>query len=115
MGADRTHNHVTLYAGPHELHRAAEIDGLLALRPAARARAGSEDHGVRALHERRDVVLGLEVADHRLGAGRLEVGGMLRVANQPPAAVAARGEQPQEPQADLPVPTGHDDVHAPAQ
>jgi hypothetical protein len=42
------------------------------------------------------VVAALQIAQHRLGAGRLEVAGLLSLADHAPAAVALAREQPQQ-------------------
>ncbi len=96
--------------GVNELDRAAVVDRPLPRRSAARARAGGEDDRVRP----RDRVVDLDVLDvehDRLGADLLEVRGLLGLADDPPRAVAALGEDLLEPQRDLPVATDDDDVH----
>ena len=79
--------------GVDQLDGGAEIHRLLALRPAARSRARGEHDRVGALDERREVVLGLHVADHRLGAARLQVGRVLRVADHAAHPLAAPAQE----------------------
>jgi hypothetical protein len=45
------------------------------------------------------------------GARRLEVGGLLRLADHAAAAVAVAGEQPQQAQADLAMAADHHYLH----
>ena len=73
--------------------------------------AGGEHHRVGALHVGAQVLLGLHVAHHGLGADRLEVGAVVGVADQAAGPVAARREHPLEVKGDLPVASGDDDVH----
>src|SRR5439155_24137453 len=56
---------------------------------------------------------GLKITEYRNGAPRMEVGGLLRLADQPASVMAARGQQPQQPQRDLAVSANDEDVHAP--
>ena len=100
-------------AGVDQLHRAAVVDCALSGRAAAGTGAGSEDDRVAAGDAGRDRVWVevLEVRAHRHRAHRLEVGGVVEVSDQPEAAVAALGEQPEQAQGDLPVPAGNRYVH----
>ena len=98
--------------GLDALQRAAEVDRLLALRPAPGSRAGGEDDRVGAADVRPDVI-GLEVAEHGMGPVGLEVGDVVRVADQPACGVATLREQSQEATGDLSVPSGDEDVHSP--
>jgi hypothetical protein len=52
------------------------------------------------------VGVGLQVAEDRHRAARLQVGGLPRVADQATGAVPLRRQQPQQAQGDLSVPTG---------
>ena len=56
-------------------------------------------------------VVGLEVAEDRLRAHRLEVGGVVGVADEAAAAVAVVGEQLEEAERDLAVSAGDEDFH----
>ena len=93
------------------LTAAAQVDRSLALLAAARPRARREDHRVRTLHERGEVVLGLHVADDRLRAHPFEVGHVVGVPHDAARPVAPLGEKPQQPDSDLSVPSGDHDVH----
>ena len=112
---DRADHHVPAHAdgqgGVGELHGATQVDGPLAFRTAARARAGGEDHHVGALDVPGKARVGLQVAEDRHRAERLEVGGLLGLADQATGAVTLRGQQPQQTQGDLSMPTDHQDVH----
>jgi hypothetical protein len=44
---------------------------------------------------------------------RLQVRGLLRLADQPARVIAARGQHPEQPQGDLAVSADDEDVHAP--
>ena len=119
VGAHRADDHVARdpvrLRGVDQLHRAAEIDRLLALGAAPGTGARGEHDRVGARDRAGDVgVFGLEVAQHRLGADRLEVGGVIGVADQPPRAIAALGEQPQQAASDLPVAPGDGYIHGPS-
>ena len=57
-------------------------------------------------------VVVLEVAQDRRRAVRLEVGGVVGVADQPAAVVAGGGELAEEMAGDLAVPAGDEDIHA---
>ena len=88
----------------------AEVDGLLALRPAAGPGARGEHDRLRAADVRAQVVV-LEIAEHGDGAVGLEVGGVVGVADQPAGVVAVGGEDSVEPAGDLSVASGDEDVH----
>src|SRR5947209_9856797 len=105
---DRADDHEgrrTIGGGVEQLDRSVAIHRELALGAAARAGAGGEHHCVGALHGGGDLLdaCALEIADHWLGAGRLHVGGVLRVADQADHAVAASHQPGGQPHRDLPV------------
>ena len=83
----------------------------LALGPAARAGAGGEHDRLRTADVRAHVVV-LEIAQDGVSAVGLEVGDVGGIADQPARRVAALGEQSEQAPADLPVPSGDEDVHA---
>ena len=58
-------------------------------------------------------VVGLEVAQHGVGAVGLEVGDVVGVADQPARGVSTLREQSQQATGDLSVPSGDEDVHSP--
>jgi hypothetical protein len=78
---------------------------------AARPGAGREHGGVGALHHLGEVVVRLQVADDRLAAGRLDVRGVVGVADQRPGPMARPRQQALEAERDLAVTSGDDDVH----
>ncbi len=110
IGSDRGDHHIA----PHtrglgrvgEQNGGVTVDRLLARRSAARSRTGGEHHRVGILQVRRNIGGGgrFEVDDHRLGAGRLQVGGVVGVPDQPDCRVSALGEQPFQDEGDLPCP-----------
>ena len=112
---DRADHHVTVHADRQgsvdELHGTTQVDGPLPSRTAARARAGGEHQHVGGLDVLGKARVGIQVAEYRHRAERLEVGGLPRLADQATGAVTLRGQQPQQAQGDLSVPTGHQDVH----
>ena len=112
---DRAHHHVPPRArglrGLEQLHRRAQVDGLLSLRTAAGTGSGGEHDGVGAFDEGGQVLLGLHVAHHRLRARGLEVAGVVRIADQAPRAITALGEEAQQLERDLTMATGDDDIH----
>ena len=89
------------------------VDGLFALHSAARSCAGGEDHSVGAGQMSGNLVraAALQVDDDRFGAGRLQVGGVVGVADEPGDRVAAVGQQLLGEQRDLAVSAGDDDAH----
>ena len=90
---------------------AAEVDGLLALRPAPGAGAGGEDDRVGAADVRAQVVAsrGRRAPGCAPSASRSATWSGLRIS---PRAVWPRcGEQSQEATGDLSVPSGDEDVH----
>src|SRR5690606_35485335 len=100
--------------GVDQLHRRAVVDGALAGGPAPRARPGGEHDGVGAPHrvgQRPGALDGLEVEHHGLGPRRLDVGDVVRVAEDGPGAVAVAGQQALEAAGDLAVAAGDGDVH----
>ena len=115
MRADRAHDDVAAHPGRlrglDELHRGAEVDGLLALGPAAGPRARGEHDRVRAAHGVAQVVGRLHVEHDRLAPVRLDVGDVVGVADDPANPVAAAREQARQMPGDLAVRTGDDDVH----
>jgi NAD+ kinase len=115
VGADRAHHQVPPHAGRlrrlDQLHGSGVVDRPLALGPAARPRARGEHHRVRTGDARGDVVERLEIRHHRLRSDVRDAGRVVRVADQRPHAVPARAQQPRQPQRDLPVPSGDDDLH----
>jgi hypothetical protein len=58
-------------------------------------------------------VVVLEVAQHRHRAIRLEVGGVVGIADQAAAVVAVLGEEAEEVAGDLAVTAGDEDIHPP--
>ncbi len=118
VGVDAADHHVAADAGGlggrDQLDGAAEVHRALALRAAAGPGAGREDDGVGAPdgvgHEG---VVGLfEVADDGVAAGVADVVRVVGVADQRADLVSALGEQPREPQRDLPVSSCDRDKHA---
>ena len=97
--------------GLDALQRAAEVDGALSLGPAPGARARGVDDRVRAADMRADVV-GLEVAEHRVGPVGFQIGRVGRVADQPASGVSTLREQSHEATGDLSVASGDEDVHS---
>ncbi len=98
--ADRAHHHVAVEPSPrprsasprHRSPRSACAPGPLpGPAPAANTTASAPSAAVR------DVVERLDVAQHRLGSHLVQVARVVGVADQPASAVAALGEQPQQP------------------
>ena len=102
--------------GVDQLHRAAVVHRHLALRPASRAGAGREHDRFGVPDRGGDLLVGgvLEVADDGLGAGRLDVTGVVGIADQRADFVPALGEQAGECQGDLAVTSGDGDAHRPS-
>src|SRR4029450_4213665 len=73
--------------------------------------ARREDHRVRALDVRVEGLVVLQVTQHRYRAGRLEVGGLLELADQTAGVVALLGQDLEEAERDLAVAAGDEDVH----
>ena len=109
-GDDHEAVHAQLARGLHALDGRAEVDGLLALRPAAGPGARREHDRLRAADVRAQVIV-LEIAEHGDGAVGHEVGGVVGVADQPAGVVAVGGEDSVEPAGNLSVASGDEDVH----
>ena len=117
VGAHRADDHVARdpvgLGGLDQLDRAAVVHRLLALGPAARARAGGEDHRIHSADRLRDLLPAgrLEVADDRLATRLSHVVGVIGVADQRDDLVAVLAQQPRQVQRDLPVASGDGDSH----
>ena len=98
-------------AASTHLTGAAEVDGALALSARAGPRAGGEDDRVGAADVRLHLVA-LQVAEHRHAAVGLDVGGMVRIADQAARRVTVARQQADQAAGDLPMTAGDEDVHA---
>ena len=119
LGAHRGDHHVAAYAGglggigQHD--RRALVDGLLALGVAVGSAPGREHDGVGVPDDAGQLVdVGrLEVDEGRLDAVLLEVGDVLRLADDAHRLVPCLGDEPSELPGDLSVSTCDDDAHVP--
>src|SRR4029077_7590982 len=91
----------------HRLDGRAVVDRPLALRPAPRAGTGGEHDRVGGADVRTQVIAALEIAEHRFGARRLNVAGLLGLADHATTPVAVAREQPQQAQTDLAMAPDH--------
>ena len=60
---------------------------------------------------RTQVIAALEIAEHRFGARRLNVAGLLGLADHATTPLPVAGEQPQQAQADLAMAPDHQHLH----
>ena len=108
LGADRADDHVghrTFGGGLEQLDRPVAVNGELALGAAPGSGACGEHDSLGVLHRRGDLLdrRVLEVAHDRIGAGRLHVRGVSRVADQSDHAVAPSEQPGGQPHRDVPV------------